>query len=162
MTLGTDIAAALSRGLGFVIAAQDEQGAWTDWALPPGPSPDWTTAHVALRLSSLGPPDRAALDEPLVRAAHWLLSRRSAGGGWGYNRAVEPPGACTFLARHQQPDGGFATFAPDSFTGSWGLSHPEITPVALLALRAHPSGLPQDNLARGVAWLQRARRPDGL
>jgi hypothetical protein len=182
MKLGAEIAAAVSRGLGFVLAAQDAQGAWTDWALPPGSSPDWTTAHVGLRLSSLGPPDRAALVEPLVRAAHWLLSRQSAGGGWGYNRAVEPdadstaqallflaatgesapPDACTFLARHQQPDGGFATFAPDSFTGSWGLSHPEITPVALLGLRAHPTGLPQDNLARGLAWLQHARRSDGL
>lgn len=182
MTLGAEIAAALSRGVGFVLAGQDNQGAWTDWALPPGPSPDWTTAYVGLRLSSVGPLDRAALDEPLVRAAHWLLSRQSTDGGWGYNQAVEPdadstaqallflaatgqsapPEARTFLARHQQPEGGFATFAPDSFTGSWGLSHPEITAVALLALRAHPSGLPQDDLARGVAWLQRIRRSDGL
>ena len=39
MTLGAEIAAALSRGLRFVLAAQDAQGAWTDWALPPGSSP---------------------------------------------------------------------------------------------------------------------------
>jgi hypothetical protein len=182
MTLDAEIAAALSRGLDFVLAAQDKRGAWTDWALPPGPSPDWTTAHVGLRLSRLGPPERATLDEPLGRAAHWLLSRQSAAGGWGYNQTVDPdadstaqallflaatgqsahPDACTFLARHQQPDGGFATFTPDALTGSWGLSHPEITAVALLALRAHRNALPQDNLARGLAWLQRARRPDGL
>lgn len=182
MTLGAEIAAALFRGLGFVLAAQDEDGAWTDWALPPGPSPDWTTAHVGLRLSGLGPPHQAALAGPLGRAARWLLSRQAAGGGWGYSRAVEPDadstaqallflaaagqsaprGACPFLARHQQPDGGFATFQPDSLTGSWGLSHPEITPVALLALLAQPGGLPQDSLARGLAWLHRARRSDGL
>jgi len=182
MTLGAEIAAALSRGLRFVLAAQDAQGAWTDWALPPGPSPDWTTANVGLRLSSLGPPHRAALVEPLGRAARWLLSRHSADSGWGYNLTVEPdadstaqallllaaagqsapPGTCAFLARHQQPDGGFATFLPDALTGSWGVSHSEITPVALRALRAHPGGLPQGSLARGLAWLHRARRPDGL
>jgi hypothetical protein len=182
MTLGAEIAAALSRGLSFVLAAQDAEGAWTDWALPPGPSPDWTTAHVGLRLSGLGPPHRAALAEPFGRATRWLLSRQAAGGGWGYNRAVEPdadstaqallllaaagqsasPEACAFLARHQQPDGGFATFLPDGLTGSWGLSHPEITPVAILALRAYPGGLPEGSLARGLAWLRRARRPDGL
>jgi Squalene-hopene cyclase C-terminal domain len=182
MTLRSEITAALSRGLGFVVAAQDADGAWTDWVLPPGASPDWTTSHVAFRLSGLGPPHRAALAEPLGRAARWLLSRQAAGGGWGYNRDVEPdadstaqallflaaagrsasPKSCAFLARHQQPDGGFATFLPDALTGSWGLSHPEITPVAILALRAYPGELSGGSLARGVAWLRRARRPDGL
>jgi squalene cyclase len=122
------------------------------------------------------------LAEPLARAVRWLLCRQAAGGGWGYNQAVEPdvdstsqallflaaagqpasPEACAFIARHQQPDGGFATFLPDALTGSWGLSHPEITPVALLVLRAYPGGLPEGSLARGLAWLRGARRPDGL
>jgi Prenyltransferase and squalene oxidase repeat len=182
MTLGEQIAAAVSRGLSFVLAAQDAEGAWTDWALPPGPSADWTTAHVGLRLSGLGPSHRGPLAEPLGRAARWLLYRQTAAGGWGYNQAVEPDAdttaqallflaaagqsapskACAFLARHQQPDGGFATFLPDPLIGSWGLSHPEVTPAALLALRAHPGGLPADSLARGLTWLRRARRPDGL
>jgi squalene cyclase len=183
MTLGDEIAVALSRGLRFVLAAQDADGAWTDWALPPGPSPHWTTAHVGLRLSGLATPLRATLAEPLDHAARWLLSRQSAGGGWGYNQAVEPdadttaqaclflaaagrcapPEAYAFLARHQQPDGGFATFLPDGLTGSWGHSHPEITPVALLALRVAPGGgLLNDSLAHGVSWLRRTRRTDGL
>jgi squalene cyclase len=182
MTLGAEIAAALARGLGFVLAAQNAQDFWSDWALPPGPSSDWTTAHIGLRLSGLGPPHRAALAEPLGRAARWLVSRQSAGGGWGYNQAVEPdadstaqallflaavgqpalPKACAFLAHHQQPDGGFATFLPDALAGSWGLPHPEITPVALLALRTYRGGLPEESLARGLAWLLRARRRDGL
>ena len=182
MTLGAEIAAAISRGVGFVLAAQRADGAWTDWALPPGPSSDWTTAHVGLRLSGLGPRDRAALAEPIDRAARWLLSRQTERGGWGYNQAVEPDadstaqvllffaahgrpaprGACAFLARHQQPDGGFATFRPDSLTGSWGLSHPEISSVALLALHAHPGALPEGSLSRGVTWLHRVRRSDGL
>jgi hypothetical protein len=165
-----------------VLASQDAEGVWTDWALPPGPSPYWTTADVGLRLSGLGPPHRAALAEPLAHAARWLTTQQAAGGGWGYNRAVEPdadstsqallflaaagrsapPEASAFLARHQQPDGGFATFLPDALVGSWGLSHPEITPVALLALRASPGGLPEASLARGLAWVRSARRPDGL
>jgi hypothetical protein len=181
MTLDVEMTAALSRGLGFVLAAQDAEGAWIDWALPPGPSPDWTTAQVGLRLSGLGLRHNTALADALGRAARWLLARRTAGGGWGYNQAVEPDAdstaqallflaatqpapleACAFLARHQQVDGGFATFLPDALIGSWGLSHPEITPVALLGLRAYAGCLSEYSLARGLAWIRRARRPDGL
>ena len=182
MTLQAEITEALARGLSFVLAAQNAAGAWTDWALPPGPSSSWTTAYVGLKLSCLGQRDRVALAEPLDRAACWLLSQQPESGGWGYNQEVEPDAdstaqallflaatgraaprsACAFLARYQQPDGGFATFLPDALTGSWGLSHPEITPVALLALRASPGGLPEDGLARGLAWLRRARRSDGI
>jgi len=182
MTIGAEIAAALSRGVDFVLAAQSADGAWSDWALPPGPSSDWITAQVGLRLARIGTRERAALAEPLDRAARWLLSRQTESGGWGYSPAVEPDadstaqvllflallghpaprGACAFLSRHQRPDGGFATFEPDSLMGSWCLSHSEITAAALLALRAHPGGLPQGSFARGLAWLLKARRPDGL
>jgi hypothetical protein len=182
MTLASDIATALSHGLEYMLAAQDASGAWTDWELPPGPSPDWTTAHVGLRLAGLGEPYYVQLAEALRRAARWLLSRQAPGGGWGYNQAVEPDSdstaqavllfagtghlppqeACAFLVRHQRQDGGFATFLPDALNGSWGISHAEITPVALLALRAFPNALPEHGLARGVEWLRHARRPDGL
>jgi hypothetical protein len=181
MTLAQDLSAARTRGLDFVLSAQDGDGAWTDWALPPGTAPDWTTAYVGLRLSRVDPADGAALSDALRRAASWLVSRQASSGGWGYNRIVDqdadttsqtllflaalglpaPPGACEFLGRHQQPDGGFATFLPDGLMGSWGASHAEITPVALLALRAQ-CALSDDGLARGVDWIRRARRPDGL
>ncbi|WP_433384151.1 prenyltransferase/squalene oxidase repeat-containing protein [Actinoplanes sp. CA-142083] len=179
--LGARIAAAVSRGLAFVLAAQEADGSWTEWDLPPGPSREWATAHTGMRLAQLGPAHRPAVAEPLGRAADWLLDHRAAAGGWGYNAVVDPDadstaqallllaaagrsapaGACAFLARHQRPDGGFATYLPSPLAGSWSRSHAEITPIALLALRAH-GGLPPDRLADGLAWLRRARREDGL
>jgi hypothetical protein len=179
--LRDDIEAAVTRGLGFVLGHQDVAGSWTDWELPPGPSPDWTTAYVGFRLSGLGLPFRPGLVGRLDQAARWLLGRRFADGGWGYNETVEsdadstalavlflasagcpaPDEAYAHLSRFQQPDGGFSTFIPDGLTGSWGLSHPEITPVVLLALRTRPNGAQEDVLARGLAWIRRARRTDG-
>ena len=100
MTLGAEIAAALSRGLRFVLAAQDAQGAWTDWALPPGSSPDWTTAHVGLRLSEPWPaPPRGARRTarprrplaPLPPGCRQRLGLQpDRGAGRGFHRAGPP------------------------------------------------------------------------
>jgi Prenyltransferase and squalene oxidase repeat len=173
---------AIDHGLEFVLAAQQSDGAWSDWMLPPGASLDWTTADVGLSLLELGAEHRTAIAGPVGSAARWLISREAIGGGWGYNRAVDPdadttarallflagagfrgaPASYTFLARHQLADGGFATFLPSVFTGSWGISHPETTPVALLALLSNPNGLPEDRVSQGLAWLRGVRRSDGL
>jgi hypothetical protein len=173
--------AALRRGVAFLLARQGSDGSWTDWALPPGSSADWTTAYVGLRLAALGKPFRVALRSPLDRAARWLLARGTVHRGWGYNSAVEqdadstalallflagsgipaPPGAYAALMRYQRDDGGFSTFLPDGLTGSWGHSHPEITPIALLALRGVPDIFPPASQYRALAAIHRARRPDG-
>jgi hypothetical protein len=180
--LAVQIEAALRRGLAYLLARQAPDGSWTDWALPPGASPDWTTAYVGYRLASLREPLRADLQAPLALAARWLLPRRAASGGWGYSPAVEedadstafailflasvgtpaPADALAALRRYQRDDGGFSTFLPDGLAGSWGISHPEITPVALLALRTAPGALPAADEARALAAIRRARRPDGL
>ena len=172
---------ALRRGLDFVLAGQVPDGSWTDWALPPGPSPDWTTAYVGFRLSALRATHRAVVEAPLDRAAVWLCSRLRS-DGWGYSEAVEadadstslailflaalgataPADAYVALRRHQRDDGGFSTFLPDGLMGSWGSSHPEITPVAVLALRTGPGFLPAADGARALASIRRVRRPDGL
>jgi hypothetical protein len=176
------IEAAIRRGMAFLLARQAADGSWTDWALPPGPSPDWTTAYVGFRLAALRSPFRAALRVPLERAGRWLLAQRGAGGGWGYSRAVEedadstslallflaalgtpgPETAYAALRRYQRPDGGFSTFLPDGLTGSWGISHPEITPIAVLALRPAPGGMSAADADGAIAAIRRARRPDGL
>jgi prenyltransferase beta subunit len=92
------IEAAIRRGLAFLLAHQALDGSWTDWALPPGSSPDWTTAYVGLRLTALRPPFRAALQALLDRAGRWLLARRAVEGGWAYNPAVEEDADSTSLA----------------------------------------------------------------
>ncbi|MGB8814018.1 MAG: prenyltransferase/squalene oxidase repeat-containing protein [Paracoccaceae bacterium] len=180
--LTEQIDAALQRGLAFLLARQAPDGGWTDWALPPGASRDWTTAYVGHRLAALRAPMGAALQAPLARAARWLLARRGAGGGWGYSPAVEedadstahailflaalgtpaPAAALASLRRYQRDDGGFSTFLPDGLTGSWGISHPEITPVALTALRTAPGILSAADESRALAAIHRARRADGL
>lgn len=170
----------MGQGLNFVLARQDAAGSWTDWDLPPGPSSEWTTAYVGYRLSGITAlRNRAA--GPLTRAAQWLLANRSDQGGWGYNKEVAPDADSTALAilflsaigqpvpreayahlrGYQQPDGGFATFLPDPLMGSWGQSHPEITPVALLALLTDAIGSHDAVIQRGVDWVRRARRPTG-
>lgn len=181
--------AALDRAIGraeeALLARQDAAGSWTDWALPPGPSSEWTTAHVghclARHAAAQGARVRPDLARALAQAAAWLRSHRFPDGGWGYNPAVPSDADSTALAilflsatagpvpedahRHlrsfQQPDGGFATFRPDGLTGSWGRSHPEITAIALLALLARPAPSGDPAIARAVAWLRRARRGDG-
>ena len=115
MTLGPEISAALSRGLDFVLAAQDAEGAWTDWALPPGPSPDWTTAYVGLRLSvpRPAPPRGARRPARPRRALAPVPPGRS--GGWGYNRALGELEHRALLfqgqgerRRHRRPEGCLA------------------------------------------------------
>lgn len=176
-----DIESAINRGLSFILAEQDAEGAWTDWALPPGASSEWTTAYIGFRLSGLHAPFRQQVAEPLTRAACWLLAHRFPDGGWGYNPDVEsdadstalailflnatphppPEDAYDHLRRFQQEDGGFSTFLPDGLTQAWGRSHAEITPVALLALQTHPRGLPDEIVTPGLDWVRRTRCVDG-
>ena len=181
--------AALDRAIGraeeALLARQDAAGSWTDWALPPGPSSEWTTAYVghglARHAAVPGTQAHADLAPALARAAAWLRGHRFPDGGWGYNPAVPsdadstalailflsaaagplPDDALGHLRSFQQPDGGFATFRPDGLTGSWGRPHPEITAIALLALLARPDGPGDPAIARGIDWLRRARRSDG-
>lgn len=182
MTRDTEVVgAALDRGLDYLLRQQDAAGSWTDWALPPGPSSEWTTAYVGCRLAGLGRAGCGRLDATLRRAATWLLEHRFADGGWGYDPSVPsdadstalairflcavdrtvPPDAYTFLRHFQREDGGFSTYLPDGTPGSWGRSHPEITPVAVLALLTDPAGTPDSVIERAVRWIRRARRADG-
>lgn len=180
-SLNNELEAVILRGLDYVLRKQDAAGSWTDWALPPGPSSEWTTAYIGCRLCGTGARFRDHIAGALERAAGWLLDHRFPDGGWGYNPKVEsdadstalaivflsavarpaPPQAYAHLRRFQRQDGGFSTFLPDGLTGSWGHSHPEITPIALLALLTDQAGSPDLVIDRGVGWIRRARRFDG-
>jgi hypothetical protein len=172
---------AIFAGLDFLRARQSAQGCWTDWDLPPGRSSMWTTAYVGCQLAGLRPRLRTAASAAIRRAANWLAEHELAGGGWGYDgivgcdadssalaivvltRSGAPVEArsCRRLESFQQPDGGFSTYGADDGLGSWGVSHPDVTPVAAHALllargRADPA------VARAVAYVTGQRNDDGL
>lgn len=172
---------AILRGLEYILQQQDAPGSWTDWALPPGSSSEWTTAYVGYRLQGARPNGQPHLEPALDRAATWLLDHQFSDGGWGYNPSVPsdadstalailflsamnrppPPQAYEHLRHFQRNDGGFSTYIPDGLTGSWGHSHPEITPIAALALLTDSAGTPTPAIDHAIRWIQTARRPDG-
>lgn len=175
------IDAAIQRAADRLLALQDAAGSWTDWNLPPGPSHEWTTAFVGWRLSGAAVPDRPRLDAALARACRWLHEHRHPDGGWGYNAVVPsdadstalailflsaagqpaPADALACLRKFQREDGGFSTYRPDGLTGSWGRSHPEITPVALRALLTVKADPHDAAIRRGLAAIDAARCGDG-
>jgi hypothetical protein len=176
---------ALDRAVTFVRDRQEADGCWRDWRLPPGESRMWTTAYVGYRLGSLrGTKHGDALAPALARAAAWLQSASLPGGGWGYSEVAGPDADSTALAiiflrqagkelpanavaallRHQQDDGGFATFEPDSGHGAWTASHPDVTATALVALACVGCECADtaDSVDRGLRYLWRQRRIDAL
>jgi hypothetical protein len=135
---------------------------------------------VGYKLASL-PQHLKAKAAPHLRAASdWLLRHPFPEGGWGYNEAVGsdadstsfailflasagrpvPETAYQRLALHQSPDGGFSTYLTGGGTGSWGVSHPDVTPIALLAMltRAAERG----SLDKGIEYVLGHRTPVGV
>lgn len=127
-----DLRSAAARAEDFLIARQDPGGSWRDFLLPAGLSDSWVTAYTAEAL--LGDGEDAAPRAAAERAWTFLKEYTLAEGGWSYNRRVpgdadsslwalrlavalgqaDSPtaqGGFAFLARHAQPDGGFATYA---------------------------------------------------
>jgi hypothetical protein len=150
-----DLETAIERGLNAVLAQQRHDGAWTDFAFPYfGESDTWVTAYIGWRLGTL--PARwssRGVKSALERAVRFLLTKWR--GGWGFNDlmpvdadstahailclkavgAVVPERAARVLMDHRQADGGFATFRPQpGMPPTWCVSHPDVTPIALLAL----------------------------
>jgi len=141
----------------------------------------WTTAYVGCQLARLAPSLRADSFPAIRRAAAWLTEHELADGGWGYDETVGCDAdssaqaialltcsgrpvrdrSCTRLEGFQQPDGGFSTYGAVDGLGTWGVSHPDVTPVAAHALllargRAHPA------VAPAVDYVTRRRNDDGL
>jgi hypothetical protein len=171
----------LGAGLDFILTNQAADGSWTDWELPPGSSSAWTTAYVGYRLGSLAGRLRAKAGSNTLAASRWLLENVFPDGGWGYNRATGsdadstsfailclasagrrvPHAAYAHLARYQGPDGGFSTYLSDGTTNSWTVSHPDVTPIVLLAWLTQ-SGRQDRTLQAGTAYVLAQRTPDGL
>jgi squalene cyclase len=173
---------AIAVGLDYVLSIQADDGSWTEWALPPGSSTPWTTAYVGYKLRSLPAESMARATPHLADAAHWMGANAFAGGGWGYNALVGsdadstayailflasasqpvPEAAYARLASFQNPDGGFATYPRTGLPDSWHVSHPDVTPMALLALLTHPAASYHGLIRRGTEYVLRQRTAQGL
>ena len=172
---------AITAGLNYTLSMQAQDGSWTEWALPPGPSSAWTTAYVGYQLRSLPPELMRQAAPHLMLAAHWQCEHAFTEGGWGYNERVGPDADSTsyailylaslgwpvpdsayaMLAELQRPDGGFATYLPLGEPNSWNVSHPDVTPIALLAMLTQPT--PDRALVeRGIDYVMQQRTPQGL
>lgn len=155
---GADADALLARAVRFLLARQSPGGMWRDFELPVGPADAWVTAYVGLALRALPPSLRPpVVDAALARAADWCEAAMGPDHGWGYNAftgsdadstahvirlltAVGRPVAPACHARlldFQRADGGFATYRRTDPDDSWGHSHADVTPAALLALAPH-------------------------
>ncbi|HTB21493.1 MAG TPA: prenyltransferase/squalene oxidase repeat-containing protein [bacterium] len=140
----------------FLLRAQDADGAWRDFQLPPGRSEAWTTAYVGACLVQARERGAAADMEASLRAAVRFLEAARKPGGWSYNRSVEADGdssarvilflnrcgaspdrkAYADLVKFQLPDGHFATYLDRGLRRGWAKGHPDVTAVAMQALGA--------------------------
>jgi hypothetical protein len=123
----------------FLLARQQPDGLWRDYALPPGASDAWTTSYVGL---ALAPFPRAAAAVALARNAVAALRRAD---GWGYNSTTASDADTTSFAlrfaggdrrvlrRFLDRDGCAHTFVGAQF-GSWSWVHADVTAAVGLAL----------------------------
>jgi squalene cyclase len=171
----------LLSGVTYILSRQDDDGSWVDWRLPPGESRPWTTAFVGCKLGSLPEHLNPNITPSIHTAARWLLHSKFDDGGWGYNPLVGsdadstayailflsqlgesiPEASYTRLREFQRPDGGFSTYLPQDSPNSWTVSHPDVTPVALLALLTKYKNS-ETFIQRGVDYALRQRTKAGL
>jgi hypothetical protein len=157
-------AAELDAAVAFLLARQDRDGAWRDYALEPGASDAWTTSVVGLALDGL----RDA--EPAVGRARRHVAALRRAEGWGYNERTATDADSTayavrftrgdpaVLSRWLDADGNAHTFAGTQF-GTWAWAHADVTAAVGLALadprtvrRAVLAARQRDGLWRSFWW----------
>lgn len=177
----TEVASAAAACLEYILRLQGSDGSWREWELPPGSSSTWTTAFIGYKLRLLPPWLAGRAAAARRRAAAWLARNEFAGGGWGYNEVVgvdadstaysilflsslrHAIGEATYnrLCEFRRQDGGFSTYIAQHGRDAWGVSHADVSPVALLAaLTKYPraSGL----VEQGLRYVLSQLTPSGL
>jgi hypothetical protein len=176
-----DLDRALGLSIDYILSRQHAAGNWIDWDLPPGKSSTWTTAYVGGKLTGLSPHLRRRTCEATGHASEWLNGKMSSDYGWGYNEEVDSDADSTSLAilflasdgrmvqdssyacleSFQCEDGGFATFRGRPGLGSWAVSHPDVTPSAVLALTTK-DGARSQAVNRGLQFVLDRRTSAGI
>ena len=145
---------ALKLGVWFLRRRQNRNGVWKGFRLPPGPATSWLTAHVAwvcedvpelhgacrraaLHLERVGPDDGSGATTGKGRRSTATAPRRHC-SSWTASRRPVPDFLLEALMRAQLPGGGVATYAPaPARPGGWHTAHPDVTVVAVEALRRY-------------------------
>jgi hypothetical protein len=175
------IEGALTAAVDGLCRAQGADGAWHDWALPPGTATAWPTAYIGARLAAVPATLATRATQAQSAAAGWLAAAQAVDGGWSYNATVASDAdstgqAIVFLAAagirvneaayrcllaFQREDGGFATYRCGDAWGSWTVSHPDVSAVAVCALLTR-YGVDHPAVARALTYIKHQRRTDGL
>jgi len=176
------VAAAIERGVSFLLAARRESMYWWDFPDIEGGSDAWLTAYVAGLLSQ----SRIRGGKSAAKAAWNWLAARGVRGGWAYNDRLpidadsilwvirlagalghlRTPIAQTGMRQlrlHRQRDGGVATYLPSQFGAQsarglprshagWCQAHAEVTAAA---------GSVPGFGASSASWLRRTQQTDG-
>lgn len=165
----TYIINSIQGGLDYLLCHQFPDGHWEDYDLPVGPSDAWVTSYVGLAVL------RAGAHKAGQRAASWLLRNQIYPYGWSYNASTHVDADSTgwalqlltlaglpnqqiaqeWLLARWRPDGGFATYEEP---GSWGIAHPDVTPVAYAALNPE---IQQSLRPALIKYLRRVQTPEG-
>ncbi len=129
-----DLTRVIRAATDYLLAAQDEKGAWKDFLLPAGNSNVWVTGYVGEALATL---PAAEAQKAALNGWRFLESVKSNAGGWSYNptvpcdadstlwglRLAEKVGcensqraqaASEFLEQHVRETGGLTTYASAS------------------------------------------------
>lgn len=144
--------------LSFLFDQQHDNGSWIDFNILVGESTSWITSYVLLCLSFV---NESKFPKRLIaakeKAAFFLEKSVKPNGGWGYNHNMNLPDDCDSTAHAilALSSNGFGVddrsldrlrefeFAPGEFrtfiglpeSHSWGLSHPEVGAIAVIALQ---------------------------
>ncbi|MES2298239.1 MAG: hypothetical protein V4582_14430 [Pseudomonadota bacterium] len=170
----------LRAALAFLIGRQ-QQGVWSDYALPVGVADQWITAYVLWMLAGLPQTlGGGALQRAIDDACASLLEVADTDGAWGYNGSTGadadstsiavlalraharplPAQALAFLAACRAAGGGMGTYPGSSMPGgAWAEASCEVSAVAMMALNAARVDGDQATLR---TYLARHRQSDGM
>jgi hypothetical protein len=155
------------RGLRFLCSAQEPDGRFIDFALPPGPGDSWITGFVTVALDEAqkGPTGSPEIGtRAAVAAAVEALLRSMRREGWGYNQAAPPDGDSTAFAlrailrgKKRPPLAAEVMLAP--YLEGEGLRRPDL--VASMGLALCEAQAPAPLRARVLSAVVLAQRPNG-
>ena len=188
MNVPDGLGSSVKKALSFMEISQNKSGLWSDFLTLAGESTFWVSGYTgyALCLSDDGP----SLGF-LEKAARMIINHQREDGGWGYGLGVPTDADSTswcllflsklglvdgierggrFLLEHQNPDGGFRTYASPvsvghymglndsiSFEG-WQTSQLCVTGVAARALI--DSGT-SEGVAAALNFIRESQREEG-